>query len=161
MQTAGNPGSTEPKKLATKFARFPKGRKRKGCYGNEIAPVGQTSTQAPQSAQVLSSTFAFPSTISIAPVGQACLQSPHPLHFVVSTTAGILVQPPLSTRPSYLQKPLNPVIGGGWARSSFQEQDNPTPPGEDFDPSIKRSNLQTTADLLQLILPRERQFRQT
>lgn len=90
------PGVLNPKKLATKFARFPKGRKRKGRYGNEIAPVGQTSTHAPQSAQVLSSTFALPSTISIAPVGQACLQSPHPLHFVVSTTAGILVQPPFA-----------------------------------------------------------------
>lgn len=60
-----------------------------------MAFVGQTSTQAPQSAQVLSSILALPSTISIAPVGQASLQSPQPSHFSKSTTAGIVPKPPL------------------------------------------------------------------
>lgn len=51
----------------------------KKSYSAEIAPVGQTDSQAPQSMQASPITYLL-SPSSIAPVGQVAAQEPHITH---------------------------------------------------------------------------------
>jgi hypothetical protein len=54
-----------------------------------IAPAGQVSTQTPQSTQESELTFALFLSILIALLGHSCTQDSQPVHFPLSTCAGI------------------------------------------------------------------------
>jgi hypothetical protein len=54
-----------------------------------IASLGQASTHAPQSLQVVASTTATLSVIAMASNGQDATHASHPEHFSGSTTAAI------------------------------------------------------------------------
>jgi hypothetical protein len=56
-----------------------------------IASAGQVSTQTPQSTQASRSTTALSSTIFIASLGHSGTQDSQPLHFFLSTLAGIYI----------------------------------------------------------------------
>jgi hypothetical protein len=60
-------------------------------YSIVIASDGHSDVQAAQSMQVSLSTRAFPSTSEIAPTGQTSTQAPQPVHFEEFTNAGILI----------------------------------------------------------------------
>jgi hypothetical protein len=57
------------------------------------APVAQTSRQAPQSAQLLSSTMQSESEIERASTGQTSTHSPQPVHLLLSTTTVMKYSP--------------------------------------------------------------------
>jgi hypothetical protein len=54
-----------------------------------IACAGQASMHTPQSMQASGLTFAFPSSIEIASLGHSSTQDSQPVHFSLSTCAGI------------------------------------------------------------------------
>jgi hypothetical protein len=56
-----------------------------------IASSGQASTHTPQSMQVSSLTTAFSSAIEIASLGHSDTHVSQPVHFSVSTLAGIYI----------------------------------------------------------------------
>jgi hypothetical protein len=56
-----------------------------------IASTGQVSTQTPQSTQASGSTTALPLTIFIASLGHSGTQDSQPVHFSLSTLAGIYI----------------------------------------------------------------------
>jgi hypothetical protein len=56
-----------------------------------IVSAGQTSTQTPQSTQASISTTALSSTIFIASLGHSGTQDSQPVHFFLSTLAGIYI----------------------------------------------------------------------
>ena len=65
--------------------------KRGGSYGTLIAPSGQEASQARHSVQSAGlTTWALPPLISITLAGQTSAHVPTPLHFLRSTTGGIL-----------------------------------------------------------------------
>jgi hypothetical protein len=56
-----------------------------------IASTGQVSTQTPQSTQASISTIALSLTIFIASLGHSGTQDSQPVHFFLSTLAGIYI----------------------------------------------------------------------
>jgi hypothetical protein len=56
-----------------------------------IASTGQASTQTPQSTQASGSTTALSLTIFIASLGHSGTQDSQPVHFSLSTLAGIYI----------------------------------------------------------------------
>jgi hypothetical protein len=58
-------------------------------YSMLIACSGQASMQTPQSMQASGLTFAFPSSIEMASLGHSSTQDSQPVHFSLSTFAGI------------------------------------------------------------------------
>jgi len=60
-------------------------------YSIVIASSGQASTHTPQSTQASTSISALPSTIFIASLGHSSTQDSQPLHFSLSTLAGIYI----------------------------------------------------------------------
>jgi len=68
-----------------------------------IACSGQASTHTPQSMQASGFTFAFPSSIEIASLGHSSTQDSQPVHFSLSTCAGISISF-LKNHPEYKHK---------------------------------------------------------
>jgi len=68
-----------------------------------IACSGQASTQTPQSMQASGLTFALPSSIEIASLGHSSTQVSQPVHFSLSTCAGITLPFP-KTPQSMIKK---------------------------------------------------------